>query len=238
MFSEDCAEIISIAGKLNDARQLRNQAKGIKNRWQQITDLQRSLSDLVVVSSTLRKHRVPIAEKEGASAALRTNVAEVRDLAKTAPLEFVDSQRVTDLVSDRLPDYLQRLERSLRKAWTQFINSRAPAANQEFLSVLNKINAFSATVKTINGLNDRLARRRDTLPKAIDEFTDVDTIVQALQIAWQKIGGDKVPSAVRDFLSEAVSARGASLSSLSPEVSDWLTDHNIDDQFVVRNRTL
>jgi hypothetical protein len=238
MFAEKCTEIISITGQLNDARQLRNQAKGIKNRWQQITALQGRLSELVAVSSTLRKHRVPIVEKEGASAALRTNVAEVRDLAKTAPLEFVDSQRVTDLVSERLPDYLERLDRSLRKAWAQFINTRAPAANQEFLAVLNKINAFSATVKTINGLNDRLSQRREALPNSIDDFDDVDGIAKALEIAWQKIGGEKVPSAVRDFLSEAVSSRGAALSSLSREVADWLTDHNIDDQFVVRNRIL
>lgn len=238
MFSDQCAEIIAVTGKLSEARALRNQAKGIKNRWQQITDLQRLLSGLVVVSSTLKKHRVPIAEKEGASVALRSNVAEVRDLAKNAPLEFVDSQRVTDLVSERLPDYLQRLDRSLKKAWAQYINSRAPAANQEFLTVLNQIKAFSATVKTINGLNDRLSRRRDSLPRSMDELTDVDAIVQALEVAWQKIGGDKVPSAVRDFLSDAVSSRGAALTTLSSEVADWLTDHNIDDQFVVRNRTL
>jgi hypothetical protein len=171
MFSDQCADIIAVAGKLSDARALRNQAKGIKNRWQQITDLQRRLSGLVLVSSALKKHRVPIAEKEGASAALRTNVAEVRNLAKDSPLEFVDSQRVTDLVSERLPDYLQRLDRSLRKAWAQYINSRAPAANQEFLTVLNQIKAFSATVKTINGLNDRLSRLKGSAKKVLDNPT-------------------------------------------------------------------
>jgi hypothetical protein len=237
MFSEQCAEIASVAGQLKDARDLRNQAKGIKNRWNQITELQRHLSELVAVSSTLKKHRVPIAEKESASAALRKNVDEVRELANTAPLEFVDSQRVTDLVSDRLPDYIQRLERSLSRAWTQFINSRAPATNQEFLGVLNKIHTFTATVRTINNLDDRLSKRRQSLPKSGEDFTEVETIVQDLESAWQKIGGDKVPTAVRDFLSEAVSPRGAALSHLSTEVSDWLTDHNIHDQFVVRNRT-
>jgi len=238
MFSEQCAEITTLAGELKDARELRNQAKGIKNRWQQITQCQRDLGDLVVVSSTLRKHRVPIAEKESASVALRKNVTEVRDLADSAPLEFVDSERVSDLVSERLPDYIQRLARSLSKAWTQFINSRAPATNQEFLAVLNKIHTFTATVRTINNLNDRLSQRRQSLPKSGDDFNEVDTIVQALESAWQKIGGDKVPAAVRDFLSEAVSPRGAALSHLSTEVADWLSDHNIDDQFVVRNRTI
>ena len=238
MLSDQCTEVARLAAKLTETRELRGQARGIKNRWQQITNLQQRLGDLAVVSSQLKKHRISVTEKEGASEALRTNVAEVRELARRAPLEFVDSPRVTDLVTDRLPEYLLRLERALKKAWAQHISTHATAANQEFLAVLNKINAFSATVKKIQDLNERLSRRKESLPKATDDFEEVDQIIQALETAWQRIGGEKVPAAVREFLSEAVSSRGAALPSFTDEVADWLADHKINDQFVIRNRSL
>ncbi len=153
-----------------------------------------------------------------------------------SPTQFVDSPRVTEFATDRGPDYLQRLEKTLKKAWEQHIDKVAPATNLDFLSVLSKIHAFTATVKKIERFEASLKRRRDTLPNQVADFDELKGIVAELATAWETIGGDKVPPAVREFLRQAVSPVGVLLSRYDEEVSDWLEDHNIADQFVIRNR--
>jgi DNA repair exonuclease SbcCD ATPase subunit len=236
MLTDQCTAAQSLAKRLNEARELKNQAKGIKQRLEQLRALQKRFSDLTTALTELRKHKVHVAEKEAPSAALVQNVADMYDIATKSPTQFVDSPKVTEFVTDRGPDYLQRLERNLKKVWAQHIDKIAPTTNEQFLSVLSKINAFSATVKKIEKFQTSLKSRRDTLPTDSQDFDELKDIVAELAAAWQRIGGDKVPPAVREFLSRAVSPLGASLSEYDEEVSSWLEDHNIADQFVIRNR--
>lgn len=236
MLSDQCAKVEGLATNLAKTRQLKAQAKGVQNRWRQITALQRRLGDLVAASEQLKKHKIQLTEPAAPSKALRKNLTEIRKLADSALIEFIDSPRVTEFTSSHADDYLGRLERALKKAWVQQISSIAPLSNPDFLNVLLKINVFAATVRRVNDLNSQLARRKETLPQSAEDFEDLKKIVTELATAWQQIGGDKVPAKVREFLSEAVSPQGASLKRLDNEVTDWLGDHKIDDQFVIRNR--
>ncbi len=63
MLVERCATAQSLATELNKARELKNQAKGIRQRLEQLRVLQRRFSGLTTSSTELRKHKVQVPEK-------------------------------------------------------------------------------------------------------------------------------------------------------------------------------
>lgn len=123
------------------------------------------------------------------------------------------------------------LKQQLSQAWTNYLARQMPSTNQEILNLLVRIDAFKSTVQKIRKLDAQIPR--EEFPKNCEDFENLDKLIEQLREAWNSLSSNEVPDPVLRFL-RAAANQGAPITLFTPEVQEWIAQHEIADSLQIR----
>lgn len=138
-------------------------------------------------------------------------------------------------------DYLLRLESLSQKvseeiaiAWKKHLAHLAPIPHEDLLDVLSEVPGFSRHVEDIRSTQRTLTEAQAQVPQSSEEIVQGFKTAKRLSLLWEELTSDEITPEILEFVREAVSSRGARLSSLSDPVKEWLEKHRLYGDLRVR----
>jgi hypothetical protein len=145
--------------------------------------------------------------------------------------EWMKEAGSLDDLKRKIDDYTKKMTEQLRVSWKAYVERELPSLPTDVLSVLDKIPAFRQTVQGIREAYVQLYRLQETLPKTVEEVTNIDEVKQGMKALWDKLGGDNVPPEVLQFLRMASLQGGAGLELYNENIKTWLEQQGLSTSF-------
>lgn len=117
-------------------------------------------------------------------------------------------------------------------AWVKFCNASSPKAPPALLKVLERESGGASDVRSLREAGQILAKLRGSAITT-SNVTQACSLASEIRRLEGPILKAQVPSVVMIFLELCANGQ-ASLDALTPEVRDWLRDHNVLNAFLVR----
>lgn len=134
-----------------------------------------------------------------------------------------------------LSAFTNSLAAASQSAWAAHVESRVPSVRSDLLQVLGRIPTLKARVEQFRTLLSAAQARGASIPTDAGEVSAFEKAVTDCHAAWAALDANEVPAGVVVFIQQATSM-GASLDRLTDEVSAWLSEHKLQDSFVIRAR--
>lgn len=231
MLIDDYTRLSQLAQDFTDIKKYASDLGKFRDRQTKIEELLKDLKPIVIALKIFRERElisVDLSQKaDGLLAELVTTLSAFQKergwLLEKFKLNTL-KLKVDDLKSD--------LNRQLRQAWTNYRNRRIPSTNSELLGLLAKIQTFKPTVQKIRTLRAQIDAV--DFPKDAHHFQEIDRVIDNLRTEWNSLKSDEVPPVVLDFLRDTATSDGAAIGLLTPEVKEWLYEHEISQCFSIR----
>jgi hypothetical protein len=235
MLVEKSYELIELAKQKGHLQKVANNLNTFKTRQKQI-------NDAVVVIQPLMEALVTFRQRNIIDIALTQNVAKKVDtllnLILTAEENFkndpdwiLDNTKFNGNSFKQNVDSLKLfIEKLLGDAWRSYLGEHMPSTNNEILNVLSKVEKFKYSVQQIRSLDAEI--KKIIYPATNSQFMICEQIIAQLRKSWDSLKSDDFPDAVLDFI-RVVANQGTSLKMLTPEIQDWINQHNIADNFKI-----
>lgn len=233
MLTEDIDVLIARIEKLRGLQRIASEAEHFETRATQIEQLANDLHSPTETNELLRRNSIGVSIPRPPMG-LITFAENMRQLIETDRSSALSDM---DGFGQRFKSPLERLCERLReaatKAWTEHVDKNGPSVNQEMLSVLVKLRGFAESVSRVRGCIAQYEAHRTRTPRSADDIRSFGKALEALTDALGSLGSNELPREFVDFIRRA-GLNGVPLDQLTNETLDWLREHELLGQFVVK----
>lgn len=216
---------------LEDRKRRAERRKDFEDRRKTLKSVSGDLKPLAKQRVLFASKNIPCKhEGEGVQTSLE-KLQEVQDRFERDPDWVID----TDLRSaflDRIRGHCRPTQRSLDTAWREYYEKKATRISEDLLSALDQIDGFESAVQTIQELSSKLSQWKRQTPSSQNELDRFENQASKLREAWKSVEEQDLSSDVKTFLTATVSG-GAPLKLVTPEVREWLEEHDLLDRATV-----
>ena len=235
MITERAAGLVATLARRDTLRANVNRVEAFQARETQLARAVERIEPLARACALLRDHGEPVpgaGERVGAAA---HQVSALRQLYESQRDAFIDGKqaefrRFTTVFEQGCAE----VETAALAAWRRYLAGHRPTLSGDTLTVLSRIPAYAAHVRTIRELGQRLTTLGERLPVSEADMSEVERIEERIRAAWSALDSAALSPAVVVFLRASSTPDGASLALLVPEVLEWIREHDLGDDFHVR----
>ncbi len=233
MLIEKSKQLIELSQKKSDIQKYANNLQGFQTRQVQIEQAVTSTLLLVEALRAFRQRGIVNFGVIQNVDLLLAFIAEAEAKFQEDPEWIIDNKNFgKNSFSLKVEQLQNALKKQLNEAWDLYRSQKMPSTNNEILNLLERVAAFRLTVQRIRNLDSQI-QQVTSFPQSSEEFTRIERLIEELKQCWNSLNADEVPETVLRFLRVAAN-QGASLSLLTPEVKDWLTQHGLIDSLRIR----
>ncbi|UBV45515.1 hypothetical protein LAJ19_21565 (plasmid) [Deinococcus taeanensis] len=171
---------------------------------------------------------------------LRASARKQLEMIETLHGQFQESPAA--LLSNELPHTLRLIDQveqaardALREQWRAHVDAMTPSLPEVVLDVLATQPAQTKTVKRIKEVTQSLRKLRDRYPVTSSDLNELRGAEVAIRSTQQELQAAAVPDEVVTFLKDCTTG-GATLSTLTPGVMEWLRAHQVTHAFAITMR--
>jgi prefoldin subunit 5 len=233
MLIEKSKQLIKLSQKKSDIQKYATNLQGFQARQTQIEQAIASTIPLVEILRAFRQREILNFDLTQKANILLAFIADAELKFREEPEWIIDNKNFgKNSFNLKLEQLQNALREQLSQAWRTYRSQKMPSTNNEILNLLERVTAFRPTVQRIKNL-DLQIQQVTLFPQSSEEFIRIEQLIEQLKQCWDSLNADEVPETVLRFLRVAAN-QGASLSLLTPEVKDWLTQHGLIDSLRVR----
>jgi hypothetical protein len=235
LITERAAGLVATLDRRDTLRVNVNRVEAFQARETQLGRAVERIEPLARACALLRASGEPIPGARERMAAAAQQVSALRRLYESDRDAFIDPRQAEfRRFSTVFEQGCAEIETAALAAWRRYLARHRPALSAETLTVLARISAYEAHVRTIRELGQRLTALGDRLPAGDADVAEVERIETRIRAAWGALDSAALSPTVVEFLRASSTQEGAPLVLLVPEVLAWMREHGLEDDFHVR----
>jgi hypothetical protein len=207
------------------------QAADFEQRANTLSSIAASLAILETPSAVLQQAGIRVPELDRAlMSQLHLKAVQLRDGYKVDRANILNPFPGNDakfVFFNPSNTFKQRTEEAFRNAWSEWVQRRMPAIDQEVLSVLAGVNALRTAVAKVQTLLGQIKSCIQKLPQSKEDVDQVVLLCADANRDWHELAGDGIDPEVLAFLRVAGSADGAAYDLLTPSILEWIEAHGL-----------
>jgi hypothetical protein len=231
MLVDKSQQLIERSQHKRDLQKFANNLKTFQTRQKQINDAIAAIQPLVEALAAFRQRNII----DGLTENLTKKVDSLLNFIITAEEKF---QNDPDWIFDNtnfkdslnINSLKSLMDKLLTDAWKSYRDKNMPSTNSDILNVLSKVETFRYTVQQIRSLDAEI--KKINYPPNSSQFAVYEQKIAQLKQFWNNLKSDDFPEAVLEFIRVAAN-QGATLKLLTPEVQNWIVEHEIADNFKI-----
>lgn len=216
---------------------LRNQAQALRSRANQFAEAHDRVQAVIKHCRILTDNGIAKTFNASAGNALAAYALDLKTRVESDPAVILSP----DL--DIGPKFLaplklltDRLRKEAEDQWSEWLDAQTPQIGSPLLEILGRIPNFKNPIAAVRTKRQQLTTIAETLPVDQQHIAAARALAQELTVAWRELNAENLPQEILEFLRDAGTHQGASLSKLTPAVLAYLAQYRLENSFTVRTR--
>lgn len=229
---EQCNTISSLLEKLEKARQEQALASRLNERARELDEVGRPFESAMSSFHALCERRIVKQSQMPDSSKDATRVTEMRKVLAENPQNTTKGRDFT-LLRQSIGKLTEKCRELSAEAWKEYVNERAPKVEKSVLNQFRDLPQYEETVARIDELVGDLRGAERKPPADAETLRSIEENWEGLRECLAKLPVTEDPE-VQAFLNAAISAEGADLDLLTPNVREYLVEHDMLADFCIR----
>jgi hypothetical protein len=228
---DDAREVKKLATDYQVARDQAMQLNAYRTRAEQIGKVRRRVHEFRLAAELLAKSKLSIDEIQPGADGVLTTIRNIGKLA-ASPTGVGGPEAAQDFnnLRTRGENALNQTDAILRRIWSSYVDARVEQPDPGILAELERLAEFKRAASEVRVIQAKVRQCQEALPTE-DSLARLSELARQLKGAWKTF--DNVPPDVVEFLKSA-SRTGASLSTLTDTVLQWIRRNRLENSFLIR----
>jgi len=231
VIDELAEQVITLAARKKATSAACEDLDALTTRADAITAALNTLKEVAVQIGTLEDHEIAVTRSTALVETARKAVEDLTSKIQSEP-DYITTPRALNEMTIALKQLCDELKTRIGAAWFDYVDANAPSINDDTLSVLARIPALRAQVKSLQRTVAAIKAAAETPPTSTTRIERIKKDIKEAETTLSEFASDRLPDCVFEFLRAAGQA-GASLDLLTPDVLDWLTKEGLTSSFQV-----
>lgn len=231
------AQLQTSVEELGVLQGLRDQAQALRSRANQFAETHSRIQAAIGYCRILEDNGIAKTFNAGTANALAAYALDLKTRVESDPAVILSP----DL--DIGPKFIQplklltdRLLKDAENQWSEWLEAQMPQIGSALLEILGRISDFKNAIAVVRAKQQQLGTIARTLPANPQDIATARAHAEELTVAWRELNAENLPQEILEFLRDAGTHQGASLSKLTPAVRAYLEQHQLENSFTVRTR--
>ncbi len=229
---ERCSTIGTLLQKLEIARQERDLASKLNERAKELEEVADPFVNAMSSFHALCDQRIIRHSEMPDSSKAAGRVAEMRKVLAENPQNITKGRDFT-LLRQSIGKLTDKCGELSAEAWKEYVNEQAPKVEKNVLNQFRDLPQYEHTVARIDELVGDLRWAERKAPADAEILHSIEEKWEELRECLAKLPVTEDPE-VQAFLNAAISAEGAELDLLTPNVREYLDEHEMLADFCIR----
>lgn len=234
MISERSQALKDRIYKYTSLKANKNQLVGFTTRRNELSQLKDELIGITQVATLLIKKGILSPSMLASTNQQVEIIKEIENDFNARPESIISSPKPLADCKKAVNQRIDDLKSNAEMSWQKYVQSVVPNHNDELLNVLKPIPGLNTIVDSISKLYRELEPFLTVPPQTAEEIVKFNELILLLPDLWNRLGSDKLPTKVIDFLTASITRQGATIDDLNDEVLKWISDHNIKSAFCIK----
>ena len=231
------AKLETSVQELGVLRGLRDQAQALRTRANQFADAHARTQAVIGHCRILVDSRIMKTFSAGSGNALAAYALELKTRVESDPAVILSPDLdIGPRFIQPLKLLMDRLQKDAENQWSEWLEGQIPQIGSALLEILGRISDFRTPIAEVRTKQQHLGSIAKTLPSDQQDIATARTLAEEFTIAWRELNAENLPQEILEFLRDAGTHQGASLSKLTPAVLAYLVEHRLQNSFTVRTR--
>lgn len=235
MITERSAKLVELLRYKEQLTENAGRGAAFQSRQEEIAGHVGDLGPKVAAVKALRARAIQGLDATSHVTPLLQRITSMRGSFDEDPSWIIDNDRFNpNPFRGNLRGLHSTLDAHISQAWTHYTEERMPPISEDLLNLFGMIPDFVPTVRKVRDLLAKINTRRNKRLPDEQDFVAFDALIEEVEEEWKGLRSDNLPGSVMRFLRSSAGREGAPLSSLTPEVTAWLTERGIVESFHIR----
>ena len=231
---QQCRAVGSLLGKLEEMRQERALADRLNERAKELNEVVSPFVDAMSTFNALCDAGIVSHSKMPDSSKAANRVADLRRVLAENPQDITKGRDFSQL-RQSVSKLAEKCGELSAEAWKGHVNELAPKVETSVLNQFRDLPQYKNTITRIDGLVAALRGTERKPPPDADTLRSIQEKWEELRECLAQLPVTEDPE-VQAFLNAAISAEGAELDLLTPNVREYLEQHEMLKDFCIRRR--